>query len=283
MSGAAEQAVRREPFPAWSLTSARRRRDRVREPPARAGRRASGRIGGATGAASRCASSTAASSAAIRWSAGSAARSSISLGADGEPIAETGRRGRPLRPRHRVRRGHPRHRARRRALLGARARRRVQGLRRGPARRPALGDRAGLRRDQHEPLDDQAAARRHPARAGRHRVLPPHDARRLGPQHAGRVVPVAVLVGDLGREPRGGRPARSTTPTPTRRSSSSREASTSRSPGSAADDPRTGQQLRDAVHLGDRGADPRQASRPHAVRAEDGAASDLGERRGGNA
>ena len=34
------------------------------------------------------------------------------------------------------------------------------------------------------------------------RVLPPHGARRLGAQHAGRELPVAVLVGDLGREPR---------------------------------------------------------------------------------
>ena len=99
---------------------------------------------------------------------------------------------------------------------------------------PALGGRPGLRRRQHEPLDDEAAVRRGPARARRHRVLPRHDPRRLRAQHAGRVVPVAVLVGALRRQPRGGRSASSTTRTPTRRSSSSRAASTSTSRGSAA-------------------------------------------------
>ena len=40
------------------------------------------------------------------------------------------------------------------------------------------------------------------------RLLPPHRARRVRAQHAGRELSVALLVGDLGRQPRGVRPAR---------------------------------------------------------------------------
>ena len=167
-------------------------------------------------------------------SASSRAPSSITLDEDGDPVAEDDLEGdlcghgtacagviRAIAPEaelHSVR------------VLGAG----VQGLGRRARRGPALGARAGFRRRQHEPLDDEAAARRHAARARRLRVLQAHDPRRLGPQHAGRVVPVAVLVGHLGRQPRGGRSARSSTRTRTRRSSSSPAASTSRSPGSAA-------------------------------------------------
>ena len=67
---------------------------------------------------------------------------------------------------------------------------------------------AGLRPDQHEPLDDEEALRGDPPRARRQRVLPAHRARRIGAQHARRELPVEVLLGDLGREPRGGGPAR---------------------------------------------------------------------------
>ena len=42
------------------------------------------------------------------------------------------------------------------------------GQRPDPPRRAPLGGRAGLRRHQHEPLDDEAAVRRRPARARRH-------------------------------------------------------------------------------------------------------------------
>ena len=72
------------------------------------------------------------------------------------------------------------------------------------------------------------------ARARRHRLLPAHDARRLGAQHAGRELPVAVLVRDLGREPRARRSPRVLLQPLARRLSSSRAESMSRSRGSAA-------------------------------------------------
>ena len=78
------------------------------------------------------------------------------------------------------------------------------------------------------------AVRRGPPRDRRLRLLQAHDARRLGAQHARRVVPVAVLVRRLGGQPRGGRPAALLREPRTRPSSSSRAVSTSRSPGSAA-------------------------------------------------
>ncbi len=49
----------------------------------------------------------------------------------------------------------------------------------------------------------------HPPRAHRHGLLPAHGARRLGAQHAGRELSVALLVGDLGRAATR-RPTRST-------------------------------------------------------------------------
>ena len=60
-----------------------------------------------------------------------------------------------------------------------------------------------LRGRQPQPLDDEAQVRRAPARARRRRLLQRHGARRLGAQHAGRELSVALLVGDLGRAPRG--------------------------------------------------------------------------------
>ena len=71
------------------------------------------------------------------------------------------------------------------------------------SRRPSLGRGAGLRRDQHEPVDDQEPVRRAAPRARRPRLLPPDRARGLGAQHARRELPLALLVRDLGRQPRG--------------------------------------------------------------------------------
>ena len=76
-----------------------------------------------------------------------------------------GSRRRPLRARDGVRQRRPCARARGGDPLGARARRRVLRLGAGADRRPALGGRRGLRRDQHEPLDDEAEVRRGAARA----------------------------------------------------------------------------------------------------------------------
>ncbi len=140
-------------------------------------------------------------------------------------------RGRPLRAWDRLRRHRAVARPGVRARQRASPRRRLHGQRRSAPRRPALGCGAGLRRRQHEPLDDEEAVRRDPPRAHRHGLLPADGARRLGAQHAG---------GELSR---GGSPrsspsgatrsptrSRSTT-TRTRRSSSSRAVSTSRSRG----------------------------------------------------
>ena len=106
----------------------------------------------------------------------------------------------------------------------------LHGKRRGAPRRAPLRRRAGLRRHQHEPLDDEEAVRGRAARARGQRVLQAHGARRVGAQHAGRELPVAVLVGHLGRAAtRRTTRSRSST-TRTRRSSSSAAGSTSRSP-----------------------------------------------------
>ena len=120
-----------------------------------------------------------------------------------------GRGGRRLRSRHGLRR----HRAPARAR-GRGSRAYASSARASPAAGAVLlgglryADRAGLRRDQHEPLDDEEAVRERAPRARRQRVLQTHGARRLGAQHAGGELPVALLVGHLGREPRGARPAR---------------------------------------------------------------------------
>ena len=62
-----------------------------------------------------------------------------------------------------------------------------------------LGGRAGLRPDQHEPVDDEAPVRGAAPRSRGLGVLPPHDARRGRAQHAGRELPVEVLLRDLRR------------------------------------------------------------------------------------
>ena len=161
---------------------------------------------------------------------------------------EPDERGRPLRPRHRVRGNHPRARAGVRDPQRPRARRRLHGLRADPARRPALGRRAGLRRDQHEPLDDEAPVRRGAARARRQGVLQPDDPRRVGAQHAGRELPVALLVGHLRRQPRRARlAALLLQPEPAGRVLRARRRRRARLDG-RHDDPRDGQQLRDAAH-----------------------------------
>ena len=103
----------------------------------------------------------------------------------------------------------PRARARGRDPLGARARRRVHRLGRGAARRSALGGRAGLRRHQHEPLDDEA---RSSARL-LHELADTAYFKRTVLVASAHNMPVESFPWrfssvDLGREPRGGRPAR---------------------------------------------------------------------------
>ncbi len=125
------------------------------------------------------------------------------------PVGRAGHRRRPLRPRHRLCRHRPRPRARLRALLGARARRRLQGLRQDAAGGPALGGRTGLRRDQHEPLDDQARLRAtpctsSPTRAYFRRTMLVASAHNMPVES----YPWRFSSVDLGREPRAVRPAR---------------------------------------------------------------------------
>ena len=103
-----------------------------------------------------------------------------------------------------------------------------------PARRPRLGDRAGLRRDQHEPLDDEGRPRLLAARDRRSRVFSRRHARCLRPQHADRELSVAILLGRLRGQPRARGSAWPSSTTRCRRSSSSHAASTSTWRGSAA-------------------------------------------------
>ena len=172
----------------------------------------------------------------------------ISVGEDDEIVAERGHGGRRLRPRHRVRRDRAPARPRRADLERPRSRLELHGLGSGAPRRPALRDRAGVRRHQHEPLHDEEAVRERPPRARRQRVLQPHRARRVGAQHARRELPVALLVGDLGREPRGARSARLLLqPEPARRvlrTRGERRGAVAR----RARPHRLGQQLRDPAH-----------------------------------
>ena len=130
----------------------------------------------------------------------------VSVDSGREPGRRGGHRGRPLRPRHGVRRHRPLDRARVRPLQRARARRRLHRIGPGAPCRSPVGGRAGLRPDQHEPVDDEAPVRGAAPRSGGLGVLPAHDARRGRAQHAGRELPVEVLLRDLGRQPRGGRP-----------------------------------------------------------------------------
>ena len=117
-------------------------------------------------------------------------------------------RGRLSRARNRLRRDRPRDRARLRDLERPRARRRA-------SRAAGAVLLAGLRyaiEQGFDVINMSLSTTKKPfaacaPRARRQRVLPAHRARRLGAQHAGRELPVALLVGDLGRQPRGARPA----------------------------------------------------------------------------
>ena len=145
-----------------------------------------------------------------------------------------GRGGRPLRARHGVRGRHPLARAGLRAPQRAGARRGLHRQRPGAPGGPALGAEGGLRRHQHEPLDDEEPVRGHAARPGRQRLLQALPDRRLRAQHARGELPLALLLRDLRRQPRRAPTRCATTGTRRRRSRSSRTASTSRWPGSAA-------------------------------------------------
>ena len=136
-------------------------------------------------------------------------------------------------------------------------------------RRPALGGRPGLRRDQHEPLDDEA--RSSATCCTRSPTPPTSSARCSSPRRT--TCRSSRSRGGSRPSSRWGATRRTTrcssTPTRIRPSSSSRAASTSSRLDRRRHDPRDRQQLRDAVHLGDRRADPRQASAADAVPAED--------------
>ena len=112
----------------------------------------------------------------------------------------------------------------------ARARRRLDGQRPAARRRPALGDRAGHRGRQHEPLDDEARARGRAARARRRRVLQPDAARGRRAQHARRELSMAVLVGRCRSAATSSKTRWRTSTTRHRRSSSSPAASRSSVP-----------------------------------------------------
>ena len=159
-----------------------------------------------------------------------------------------GHGGRRVRTRHRLRRDRAPARARVEDLERPRPRIELHRLGRRAPGRPSLRDRAGLRRHQHEPLDDEEAVREHPPRARRQRLLQADRARRLGAQHAGRELSVALLVGHLGREPRGARSARLLLqPEPARRvlrPRRERRGALARRPNPH----RVGKQLRDAAH-----------------------------------
>ena len=145
-----------------------------------------------------------------------------------------GPRGRSLRPRDGVRRHHPLACARLRPRQRARAGSRLHGKRGGSPGRAPVGGRAGLRPREHEPLDDEEPVRGPAPRARGHRLLPADGSDRLGAQHAGRELSVALLLSRLGRKPREPGPARASSTTRALRSSSSRAGSTSRWRGSAA-------------------------------------------------
>ena len=174
-----------EPGPAWSLPAEDAASIGCRSS-GRSSRRGTGRSAAPPVAASVCASSTAASTHDASARAPLASAVGIELGDDGEirvvpdELGDVCGHGTALRGRR------PRSRARLRDPQRPRSRRRRDGQRRPHPRGSALRDRAGLRRDQHEPLDDEEAVRRDTARPRRRRLLPPHRARRRRPQHAGR-------------------------------------------------------------------------------------------------
>ena len=140
----------------------------------------------------------------------------------------------------------------------------------GPARRPGLGGRAGLRRHQPEPLDDQGAVRR-PSCTSWPTPRTSSAAMIVASAHnmPVRELPVAVRVGRSRSAATRRRTVRRSRQPRRRRSSSSPAASTSTSPGRTARTIRaTRQQLRDAAHRRIC-ALILQAPRADAVRAED--------------
>ena len=141
---------------------------------------------------------------------------------------------RHVRPRDRVRRDHPRPRAGGRARLDPRPRRRPARQGNGVRRRSRLGHRAGPRGLQPEPLVEERGALPIFHELADQAYFRGHGARQRGQQRAGPELPVAVLVGLLGRGPRRARPVARSTTTPRRRSSSARGASTCRSRGRTA-------------------------------------------------
>src|SRR5262249_47843826 len=131
--------------------------------------------------------------------------------------------------------------------------------------------REGVRRLHPGPPDAQAEVRVAAARARGHRILPPPDARRLGPQHARRELPVALLERDLRRQPRAGGSLRLLLqPDAAGRILRARRRRRGRVDGRRA--PRLHrQQLCNAPHRGNRRTDAVQASRADAVPAEESA------------
>ena len=143
------------------------------------------------------------------------------------------------------------------------------GRRRPDPRRAPPRDRGRLPRDQPQPLDDEAPLRRGAARARGRRVLQQDGARRVRAQPAGRELPVALLVGDLGREPRGRRSADLVRePDPSGRVLRPRRRRRRRV-ARRRHAPLHRQQLRGAAHRGRRGARAREASRADPVPAEE--------------
>ena len=157
-------------------------------------------------------------------------------------------RGRRLRARDRVRRHRPLARARLRASSASASSAPASRAAARPARGPALGGRAGLRRGQHEPVDDEARVRRPAARARRHART--SAARCSSPRRTtcrSRATP--------GGSPRSSRSAATSSPTRSR-SSTTRPAGRVLRPrrrrrGRLArrrHDPQHREQLRDAAH-----------------------------------
>ena len=208
--------------------------DRHRESPARAGRRRVGVRRRDGGQASRCASSTAASRRLTRSSAGSQGRCAISLGPDGEPVAEDDAEGdlcghgtacagvvrsiAPAAELYSVRVLGAGYKGSGRVLLAGLRWAIGQGY---DVVNMSLSTTKRELGDLLHELADTAYFRRTVLVASAHNM--PVES---FPWRFSSVISVG--------QPRGGRPVRSTTPTPIRRSSSSRAASTWRSPGSAA-------------------------------------------------
>src|SRR5438270_4177569 len=142
-----------------------------------------------------------------------------------------------------------------------------------------MGDRRGLRHRQHEPFHDEDAVRRPPARARRPRLFQADDADRLGAQHAGGELPVAVRERRLGGQSRIDGPVRPLREPEPARGVLCPRAERRRGVARRRDDQRDRQQLRDAARRRSLRPRTRQASEADAVSAEERAAPDGDERR----